>query len=226
MLGSAHCACGEAAPLSSAADTTFAVRSVENYAPFVDEAGRRFAIPASWIEAVMRVESGGHARALSPKGAMGLMQIMPDTWAYLRPRYHLGTDPFDPHDNIVAGAGYLRELHDRFGSAGFLAAYNAGPKQYESYLAGLRSLPDETKRYITTLTQMLPDLQKDGALPHLPIASDWRAAGLFTTSGTTASPANVLHGGATSEDNAATRKFAMSPQSDGLFVSVRTLDQR
>jgi soluble lytic murein transglycosylase-like protein len=67
-------------------------------------------IPASWIRAVLQAESGGAARALSPKGAMGLMQIMPETWATLRLRYGLGADPFDPHDNILAGAAYLREL--------------------------------------------------------------------------------------------------------------------
>ena len=66
-------------------------------------------------------------RAISPKGAIGLMQIMPDTWTGLRRRYGLGIDPFDPHDNILAGAAYLRELHDRYGVPGFLAAYNAGP---------------------------------------------------------------------------------------------------
>ena len=75
----------------------------------------------------MQAESGGDARALSPKGAMGLMQIMPGTWAELRLRYGLGADPYDPHDNITAGAAYLREMHDRYGEPGFLAAYNAGP---------------------------------------------------------------------------------------------------
>ena len=76
----------------------------------------------------MQAESGGEMRAVSPKGAMGLMQIMPDTWAELRSRYGLGADPYDPHDNIMAGTAYLRELHDRFGERGFLAAYNAGPE--------------------------------------------------------------------------------------------------
>ena len=75
----------------------------------------------------MRAESFGDVRAMSPKGAMGLMQIMPETWAALRSRYGLGADPYDAHDNIMAGAAYLRELHDRYGTPGFLAAYNAGP---------------------------------------------------------------------------------------------------
>ena len=55
----------------------------------------------------MRVESLGDPLALSPKGAMGVMQIMPDTWSELRSRYGLGADPYDPRDNIVAGAAYL-----------------------------------------------------------------------------------------------------------------------
>ena len=67
---------------------------------------------------------------------MGLMQIMPDTWTELRTRHRLGRDPYDPRDNILAGAAYLREMHDRYGSPGFLAAYNAGPGRYEDYLAG------------------------------------------------------------------------------------------
>src|SRR3546814_3022380 len=84
----------------------------------------------------MRVESRGDVRAVSPKGAMGLMQLMPDTWASLRVRLGLGANPYDPRDNILAGAAYLREMHDRYGSPGFLAAYNAGPGRYEEYLAG------------------------------------------------------------------------------------------
>ena len=75
----------------------------------------------------MHVESIGDVRARSPKGAMGLMQIMPETYAALRARYALGANPYDPRDNILAGAAFLRELHDRYGTPGFLAAYNAGP---------------------------------------------------------------------------------------------------
>jgi soluble lytic murein transglycosylase-like protein len=55
----------------------------------------------------MRVESRGDRRAVSPKGAMGLMQIMPQTWEELRVRYGCGRDPFDQHDNILAGAAFL-----------------------------------------------------------------------------------------------------------------------
>jgi soluble lytic murein transglycosylase-like protein len=93
---------------------------MERAVSFMEEASRRFAIPASWIRAVMQAESGGDPRALSAQGAMGLMQIMPGTWAELRVRYGLGADPYDPRDNITAGVAYLRELHDRFGAPGFV----------------------------------------------------------------------------------------------------------
>jgi hypothetical protein len=104
---------------------------------------------------VLRVESGAKQRARSSKGAVGLMQIMPKTWTELRARYGLGADPFDPHDNILAGAAYIRELYDRYGAPGFLAAYNAGPGRYERHLATGRPLPDETQAYVATLAPMI-----------------------------------------------------------------------
>ncbi|OAG75639.1 lytic transglycosylase [Acetobacter malorum] len=122
---------------------------------YVSEAATRANIPSAWITAVMRAESTGDASAVSPKGAMGLMQIMPDTWRELRATLNLGADPYDPHDNIVAGAAYLRWLHDRYGDAGFLAAYNAGPGRYEELLRGSRALPDETRKYVTRVTRLL-----------------------------------------------------------------------
>jgi hypothetical protein len=79
---------------------------------------------------------------------MGLMQLMPETYDEMRGRYALGDDAFDPHNNILAGAAYLREMYDAFGSPGFLAAYNAGPARLEDYLTHNRSLPDETRRYV------------------------------------------------------------------------------
>lgn len=133
-------------PISSAADPV---------AAFVTEASQQFGVPESWIRAVMRVESAGNAAATSPAGAIGLMQVMPQTYAALRVRLGLGADAYDPHDNIMAGAAYLREMRDQYGSAGFLAAYNAGPSRWEDYLAGVRSLPPETIRYMARLAPML-----------------------------------------------------------------------
>lgn len=129
-------------------------RTHDPFADVIDEASRRFGVPVYWIRAVLELESAGNARAKSPKGAMGLMQIMPKTWAELRLRYGLGNDPYNPHDNILAGSGYLRELHDRYGSPGFLAAYNAGPARYEEHLVG-RPLPIETLAYLDKLAPMI-----------------------------------------------------------------------
>jgi D-alanyl-D-alanine carboxypeptidase len=89
---------------------------------------------------------------------MGLMQVMPETYEQLRESYGLGSDPYDPHNNILAGAAYIREMYDEFGSPGFLAGYNAGPDRVESYLAGTaRRLPDETVNYIAAITPNLGD---------------------------------------------------------------------
>ncbi|MGY4197310.1 lytic transglycosylase domain-containing protein [Bradyrhizobium sp. USDA 4520] len=125
------------------------------YADFITEAAQRFGVPETWIRAVMRVESRGDIRAISPKGAMGLMQIMPSTWTELRARYGLGSDPYDAHDNILAGAAYLRELHDRYGAPGFLAAYNAGPGRYDEYRTSGRPLPAETVAYVAALAPII-----------------------------------------------------------------------
>ncbi|AEQ53583.1 lytic transglycosylase [Pelagibacterium halotolerans B2] len=155
-------------------------QSSNPYAAYIAESAQRFGIPAHWVAAVMRVESAGDAGAVSAKGAMGLMQIMPGTWDELRARYGLGRDPFDPRDNILAGAAYLRELHDRFGSPGFLAAYNAGPTRYAEHLTTGRPLPRETRDYVAALEALigLPDAaepQQQNAV----VVVDWRAAPLF-----------------------------------------------
>ncbi|WP_231877982.1 lytic transglycosylase domain-containing protein [Gluconobacter albidus] len=122
---------------------------------YVTEAATRANIPPAWITAVMRAESQGDASAVSPRGAMGLMQIMPGTWRELRAALNLGADPYDPHDNITAGAAYLRWLHDRYGDAGFLAAYNAGPGRYEQLLTAGKMLPDETQKYVAKVIRLL-----------------------------------------------------------------------
>lgn len=195
------------------------------YASLVAEAAQRFAIPATWIRAIMRIESRGDRRAISPKGAMGLMQLMPETWAALRARYGLGRDPFDSHDNILAGAAFLREMHDRYGSPGFLAAYNAGPGRYEDYRDRHRPLPAETIAYVAALVPFVGDGVTDG--PVLMAASDplsWTQAPLFITRSASTEPA----GHATSKQQpndtptaVAVRDLsAIAPQSGGLFVAV------
>src|SRR5216683_3321963 len=152
---------------------------VNPYAGYIAEASRRFGIPESWIRAVMRVESRGEVKAVSPKGAIGLMQIMPDTWAGLRLRYRLGRNPRDPHDNILAGAAYLREMHDRYGAAGFLAAYNAGPGRYVEYVAAGRPLPAETRAYVAALAPLIGGDPVDRAVAIAAGATAWIRAPLF-----------------------------------------------
>jgi soluble lytic murein transglycosylase-like protein len=149
------------------------------FVDFVGEAAQRFGIPAHWIRVVMRVESVDDAHASSPKGAMGLMQIMPETWAALRARYHLGADPYDPRDNILAGAAYLREMHDRYGSPGFLAAYNAGPTRYEEHLATGLELPAETQAYVAMLAPLVENGQVGRGIIASRGALSWRQAPLF-----------------------------------------------
>lgn len=124
-------------------------------AAHVREAAQRFGIPEHWIWAVIRIESAGRTHAVSSAGAMGLMQLMPGTWARQRTRFALGNDPFDPRNNIMAGASYLREMYDHYGAAGFLAAYNAGPGRYLEWLKEGRPLPLETRRYVARIAPFL-----------------------------------------------------------------------
>lgn len=129
--------------------------AVIDIASHVRDASLRFGIPEAWIWAVMRVESAGRVDATSPAGAMGLMQVMPGTWANLTAQHGLGGNAYDPRANIMAGAAYLRQMHDRYGSPGFLAAYNAGPGRYEQYLRGELGLPAETQNYVARLAPMI-----------------------------------------------------------------------
>nr|WP_233286035.1 lytic transglycosylase domain-containing protein [Bradyrhizobium brasilense] len=188
------------------------------FAEFVQQASRRFGVPVRWIRAVLAVESAQDVRARSPKGAMGLMQIMPVTWAELRLRYDLGDDAYDPHDNILAGTAYLRELHDRYGSPGFLAAYNAGPARYEAHLAG-RPLPAETQIYLQKLVPIIGgDIAGSGTVASLRPS----AAALFVVrsqSSTTA--ARLQPGRPTSRPPTAISVHdisAIAPRTTGLFV--------
>ncbi|HTW29499.1 MAG TPA: lytic transglycosylase domain-containing protein [Acetobacteraceae bacterium] len=126
------------------------------WGPYIAEASIRFDVPERWIREVMRVESGGREfldgePITSDKGAMGLMQVMPETYQELEAQYGLGDDPYDPHNSILAGTAYIRELYDIYGSPGFLAAYNAGPGRLDDYLAGNSALPGETRRYVAMI---------------------------------------------------------------------------
>lgn len=146
-----------AAALALSIAAPAAAQTVAQWRPFVAEASLRFGIPASWIEQAMRAESNGRTALdghpiRSRAGAIGLMQLMPGTWAALRRKLGLGRDPDDPRDNILAGACYLRLMYDRFGYPGLFAAYNAGPARYAAHLATGRALPGETLAYLAKVT--------------------------------------------------------------------------
>ena len=117
------------------------------------------------------------------------MQLMPPTWTTMRDALALGADPFDPHDNIVAGACYLRMMYDRFGYPGLFGAYNAGPGRYRDWLAGQRALPRETIGYVA---RMAPESSTVSAAP----------GALAAIARSTAAPAPVT----------------LSPSSTGLFA--------
>lgn len=193
------------------------------YGDHIAEAAQRFELPATWIRAVMRAESDDDQRALSPKGAIGLMQIMPETWAELRARYRLGDDPYDPHDNIVAGAAYIRELFDRYGSPAWIAAYNAGPRRYEEALKG-RLLPPETRAYVAALAPIISNSESSGAVA---VASadplSWTRAPLFITQPLSKAAVTPMQSDEHKDDapQAITVRdlSAIVPQSGGLFVA-------
>lgn len=134
-----------------------AVAPSHNIDAHIAEASARFDIPEIWIREVMMVESSGRTHfadgrpIVSHAGAMGLMQVMPGTWAELARRHGFGTNPHDPRENVLAGTAYLREMYDIFGYPGFFAAYNAGPGRYRQHVVDGRPLPRETVRYMSLL---------------------------------------------------------------------------
>ena len=142
------------------------------WGPYITEASAKFDVPERWIREVMRQESGGKLFGrggqliTSSAGAMGLMQVMPATYDEIRGRYpELGNDPFDPHNNVLAGTAYIREMYDIYGSPGFLAAYNAGPGRMDDYLTRSRTLPDETRRYVASIGPRISGTSPNRASP-------------------------------------------------------------
>ena len=121
---------------------------------FINEASTRFHVPAAWIRAVMARESGGRTMLgenqpiVSRAGAVGLMQVLPETYQEMAAEHKLGGNPFDARDNIMAGAAYLRWLHHKYGYPAMFAAYNAGPGRLEDHLQNGVTLPAETRAYV------------------------------------------------------------------------------
>jgi len=148
---------------------------LDRWDPLIADASRRFGVPADWIRAVMRVESGGRTvlaqdrPITSGAGAVGVMQVMPGTYEEMRAQYGLGSDPYNPHDNVFAGAAYLSWLHRKYGFPEMFAAYNGGPGTLEAYLRGEQELPKETRNYIVSVTDFLQSPHRHGRGHMLPL---------------------------------------------------------
>jgi len=206
----------------------------------IEEASRRFAIPPAWVRGVMRIESGGRTMLdgrpiTSPTGAMGLMQVMPATFAQLSGRYGLGSDPYDPRANILAGTAYLREMYDRFGAAHFLAAYNAGPGRVDDHLRNGRPLPGETRRYVQALAPELGHDRVVGSSAASPSVRDLTSLDPLRSAALSSSRRSSDRIGARAVASVfvpANAPFAAAPQQpaqqlhDALFVRLTREDQR
>jgi soluble lytic murein transglycosylase len=123
-------------------------RSAARYAHLIQELATRHGVNPALVEAVIRIESGFDPHAVSPKGAAGLMQLMPRTAEMLRV-----PDPFDPRGNVSGGVRHLRRLLDRYRGdvALALAAYNAGEGAVDAH-RGVPPYP-ETVRYVRRVLQ-------------------------------------------------------------------------
>ena len=136
---------------------------MKRWDPLIVKAAKRFNVPDKWIREVMRIESGGRTmmaenrRIVSSQGALGLMQIQRGTYAEMRAQYRLGPDPFNPHDNIFAGAAYLRWLRGKYGYPAMFEAYDDGPGHFEQRTTKGKLLPAETRNYVTVIRTALGD---------------------------------------------------------------------
>jgi hypothetical protein len=213
----------DAPPTAPPASPARMMQADDPYSRFVAEAAQRFDLPSTWIRAVMLVESNDNASAVSSKGAIGLMQVMPDTYQNMRLRYGLGTDPFQPHDNIIAGTAYLRGMLNCYGMSGFLAAYNAGPEQYDEHLATGRALPAETILYVARIMPMLSGVHDGGTLIAPSAGADWSRSPLFAGQYSAGAADEISSnspktGGSVAAFSPAV-PAALAPQSNGMFTT-------
>ncbi|WP_328596002.1 lytic transglycosylase domain-containing protein [Aureimonas psammosilenae] len=144
--------------------TTFAKATCRTIA---EESARRL-LPSSFFARLIWRESLFNPAAVSHRGAQGIAQFMPAT-----AKERGLADPFDAPSSLIASAGYLRSLHDRFGSLGLAAAaYNAGPNRVDAWMSGRATLPLETREYVLWITGHPPETWRDTTkeLALLPIA--------------------------------------------------------
>ena len=118
------------------------------YAEIIDLVAAREGVSPQLVRAVIKVESGYQERARSRKGAIGLMQLMPDT-----ARQYAVADPYEPQSNIEAGIKYLKSLLDRFELPLALAAYNAGEATVRRF-GGIPPYP-ETRKYVADILKLV-----------------------------------------------------------------------
>lgn len=131
----------------TAADTP-GVQADTRFTELIDKVAAEQGVPAQLVRAVIKVESGYQERAHSRKGAMGLMQLMPDT-----ARQYSVANPYEPASNIEAGIKYLKSLLDRYELRLALAAYNAGEAAVKRF-GGVPPYP-ETQKYVADILRMV-----------------------------------------------------------------------
>ncbi|HEY1612345.1 MAG TPA: lytic transglycosylase domain-containing protein [Rhizomicrobium sp.] len=222
-----------AAPLPSLQGAT----PVDRWQDFIAAAATQFGIPDTWIRSVMRVESGGrttlHGKPItSSAGAMGLMQVMPNTYRGLRQQYGLGYDAYDPKDNIFAGAAFLRQMYERYGYPTLFAAYNAGPKRLDGFLQRGEPLPRETLSYVAsivpgadialtqdTTTAPIAPVQRTPTAPALDHSVSPDALFFLRASPSTA-PKGTAERALLSPEMATSGSDFVSPKSAALFVPL------
>jgi hypothetical protein len=134
----------------------------------------------------------------------------------------LGIDPLDPRDNIIAGAAYLREMLDRFGAPGFLAAYNAGPERYEQHIATDRPLSAETQAYLAALAPVIDLERREGGTFVASRVVPWQQAPLFPRQfervPVDRQSASALPLKSSSETPSAPSPTVLTPHAAGMFV--------
>jgi hypothetical protein len=199
-----------------------ASQRMKRWDSYVAAAARRFGVPKTWLYAVMQLESGGYTMLsdtqpiVSSAGAIGLMQLMPQTYDEMRRQLGLGTDPFDPHDNIFAAAAYLRWLKSRYGYPAMFAAYNDGPGNLEARMRDAGLLPQETRDYIIRINAKLS--------PGTPL--DRRFTGAIASPQRTPNPVKFTNGNGAPEwinINAASSISVRAAQSGEFGPNIRSV---
>ena len=134
----------------------------QTYGQMFQTVGRRFDLDWHMLAAQAYIESGCDSLALSDAGAMGLMQVLPDTWREWAQPVEV-SDPFDAYSNVLVAAAYLDHLRSELGAKGYpdtqwmLVAYNWGPDKLNNFLEGggtWDTLPEARRQYATEILRI------------------------------------------------------------------------